>query len=156
MPETMLAVRYNRRVGAVDRIFSLLRRREFPISGMTLERTHEPEIDRMTITVSDPSAVTQISRHLNRLADVLDVEPRSSDAVTREYALVRIRCTPKQRTEVMPVLAAFGAQALKLTADRLVLEAAGTGRQLDSLVSALDPYGIEELARTSALGVATA
>ena len=44
MTEATLAILYNQRVGAVDRIFSLLRRRDYPVGGITLERTHRPEI----------------------------------------------------------------------------------------------------------------
>jgi len=154
MTDATLAVRYTERVGAVDRIFSLLRRREFPVGGITLERTHQPGIGRMTVMVSEPEAVTQITRHLSKLADVVEVEAGQGDAVRREYALARISCMPQQRAEVMPILAAFKATPLGVESEHLVLEASGSGDHLDSLFAALTPYGIEELARTSPLAIA--
>jgi acetolactate synthase-1/3 small subunit len=153
MAEATLAVLYNQRAGAVDRIFSLLRRREFPVAGITIERTHLPEIGRMTVLVSQPDAVTQMTRHLNRLVDVVAVERGQDDAVRREYTLARVRCSPQQRPEVLSILAVYQAEALSVTADYMVVEASGSGSDLDSLLSALSSYGIEDLARTSPLAV---
>jgi len=151
MPEASLSVLYAEHTGAVDRIFSLLRRREFPIAGVTIERTHQLGIGRMTVMVESASAINQITQHLNRLVDVVSVGRESDDAIRREYALVRIKCTPGQRVEVLPILATFQAQALSVTANHMVLETSGTGDQIDTLVSALEPYGIDQLARTNPL-----
>jgi acetolactate synthase-1/3 small subunit len=149
MPESTLTVLFTQRVGALDRIISLLRRRGFPISSMTVERTHLPEIGRMTVVVKAPEAVSQVTRHLSRLPDVVDVAAGDEEAVRREYALVRIRCAPQQRPEVVALLSAFDARVLSISAEHLLLEAAGHGAELDALFAELAPYGIEESARTN-------
>ena len=154
MPETTLTVLYTHQVGALDRIVSLLRRRGFPISGMTLEQTHLPEVGRMTLVVSQPAAVDQVQRHLQRLPDVLEADvAEDENAVRREYAMVRVRCAPQQRAEVMALLTAFEARALSMTSGHLVLEVSGSGRALDALFAELAPYGIEESARTSPIAL---
>lgn len=149
-----MAVLYTQRAGAVDRILSLLRRRGFPVGGVTLERTHRPEIGRMTVVVTQPGAVTQMSRHLSRLPDIVEVAPNAVGSVQREYAMARIGCRPQERAGVMLILEAFQARALSVTDEHLVLEAAGDSQHLDSLLRALAPYHVEDLARTSTIAMA--
>lgn len=154
MTEPTLTLLFTQQFGAFDRIISMLRRRGFPIGGVTVERTHLAEVGRMTVVVQSPEALEQVSRHLRKLPDVLEVTAVGDvDAVRREYALARIRCAPQQRAEVMALLAAFEARAVSLTAEHLVLEAAGNGAKLDALFAELAPYGIEESARTNPIAL---
>src|SRR5438309_1335153 len=51
MYEPTLTVLFTERIGALDRIVSLLRRRGFPVTGMSLERTHQSEVRRMSVGV---------------------------------------------------------------------------------------------------------
>lgn len=153
MSDSTLTVHFTQRFGAVDRIISLLRRRGFPISGMTLERTHNPSIGRMTVVVEDQAAVEQVTRHLSKLPDVIDVSTGDEEEMRREYALVRILCRPGQRAEVLALLSTVAGRAISMTTDHVVLEAAGSPGTLDRLFSALAPYGIEESARTNPMAL---
>lgn len=153
MTEATLTVHFTHRFGAVDRILSLLRRRGFPIAGLTLERTHDPAIGRMTIVVETDEAVEQVSRHLAKLPDVIDVSAGDDDELRREYALVRIRCRPEQRAEILALLSTVAGRAISMTTDHLVLEAAGNPSTLDRLFATLAPYGIVESARTNPMAL---
>jgi acetolactate synthase-1/3 small subunit len=132
---------------------SLLRRRGFPIGGVTIERTHQPDVGRMTVLVQEARATEQVRRHLDKLPDVIAVSAHDGDAVCREYALVRIRCAPHQRPELLSILEEFEARAIREAEEHLVLEAAGPTARLDAFFAALEPYGIEESARTSPLAL---
>jgi acetolactate synthase-1/3 small subunit len=153
MPDATLSLVYAQRTGAVDRILSLLRRRGYPVGGITLERTHRPELGRMTVMVTRPEALEQMQRHLGKLADVVEVGGDQENTVRREYALSRIGCTPGQRVELAPLLDAFHARALSFSQTHVVVEASGSREHLDGLFSALAPYGIEDLARTSTIAM---
>ncbi len=161
MPESVpeaaspaITLLFTQRTGALDRIISLLRRRGFPIAGMTVERTHQADVGRMTVVVEHPKALAQVSRHLQKLPDVLEVTTAADgDAVQREYALARIQCRPAQRAEVMALLSAYGARAVSMTSDYVVVEASGPGTELDALFAELASYGIEESARTSPMAL---
>jgi acetolactate synthase-1/3 small subunit len=153
MKESTLTVHFSQRFGAVDRILSLLRRRGFPIAGLTLERTHQPEVGRMTVVVEGVEAVDQVSSHLRKLPDVIDVSAGDEDEVRREYCLARIRCEPRQRAEVLALLSSVAGRAISITRHHLVLEAAGGPATLDRLFFALEPYGIEESARTNPMAL---
>lgn len=153
MTQPALTVHFTDRVGSLDRILSLLRRRGFPLSGITLERTHQPGIRRMTVGVNLESALPQVRRHLARLPDVISVSVADETDMHREYAMARVRCTPDQRAEIFPLLDAFDARPLSVTAGHILIEATGFGPQLDALFAALETYGIEESARTSPMAL---
>ena len=125
------------------------------IVDVAVERTHQPGVGRMTLAVRQSSTLPQISRHLRRLADVLDVTVSDDQAVHREYYMIRVRCSPQQRPEVITILNAFQASPLSLTANHMVVEATGYTPQIDALFAALSTYGIEEAARTSPIAIRT-
>lgn len=147
MHETAITLCYCNRAGTLDRIIGLLRRRGFPIGGMTVERTHRADVNRMTITVERDEVVPQMCRHLERIPDVLEVG-RADGTLCREYALARISCGPAQRSEVMTILSAYHAHPLAIGADHLVIEVTGFRDHLDALFAALTAYGVDDVART--------
>jgi acetolactate synthase-1/3 small subunit len=154
MTDPMLTLRFQHRPGAFDRIVSLLRRRGFPVSGMTLERTHQAGIGRMTVVVDQPAMLEQVARHLRKLPDVLEVTTAGDDeAVRREYALARIRCTPEQRSEATALIEIFDGRVVSAEQDQMVIEATGAGAKLDELFANLERFGIEDSARTSAIAL---
>ncbi len=152
MSETMLTVRYSARPGAMDRVMSLLRRRAFPVTGVTLERTQNRDIARMTVTVERPDAVEQVRRHLQKLPDVLDVSPCAPDTC-REYALFRICCADGERERVVGQVQMAGGRIISEMPGYLVVEASGTAEQIDALLVTLDGFGIDEMARTASMAL---
>ena len=104
MSESTLTLRFAEGTGAVDRIIGLLRRRGFPIAGMTLERTHADGVGRMTVVVDGEDHIEQVTRHLRRLPDVLEVTNAGAGTIQREYALARVHCTASQRSDLEAVI----------------------------------------------------
>lgn len=154
MPDPTLTLLFTQRFGALDRILSLLRRRGFPVQGISVERTNHPDLGRMTVVVGNTGALEQVRRHLQKLPDVVEITAMESEhSVQRAYALGRVRSTPQRRPELMALLAAHSARILSTHADHLVLEATGTEEQLDQLFAELEPFGLDEAARTSALAM---
>lgn len=152
MTDAAMTLLFSQRVGALDRIISLIRRRSFPIHGLSVERTQREDIGRMTVIVERRDALEQMRRQLIRLPDVLEVSmPEEDNSVRREYTMLRVRCAPEQRAEVNTLLTAFDARVVSTTEDYLVVEAAGDGGALDALHAELAPHGIEESARTSSI-----
>jgi acetolactate synthase I/III small subunit len=151
--ESTLTLRFAEGTGAVDRIIGLLRRRGFPIAGMTLERTHADGVGRMTVVVSGADHIEQVSRHLRRLPDVLEVTNADAGTIQREYALVRIHCVPDQRPDLEAVIQRYGGRVISTGSDYLAVEASGHRDELDAMFSELVPYGIEESARTNPMAL---
>jgi acetolactate synthase I/III small subunit len=151
--ESTLTLRFTEGSGALDRIIGLLRRRGFPIAGMTLERTHSDGIGRMTVVVNGHEQMEQVARHLRRLTDVMDVTNASDGTIQREYALARVHCTPEQRSELEAVIQGHGGRIISTGNDYLAVEVSGRRDDLDAMFSELMPYGIEESARTNPMAL---
>jgi acetolactate synthase-1/3 small subunit len=151
--ESTLTLRFAEGSGALDRIIGLLRRRGFPISGMTLERTHADGVGRMTVVVDGHDHMEQVARHLRRLPDVMEVTYAGVGTIQREYALVRVHCTREQRSDLEAVIQAHGGRIISTGDDYLAVEISGRRDDLDAMFSELVPYGIEESARTNPMAL---
>lgn len=157
MTDATVTVHFQQRFGAFDRISSLLRRRGFPIAGITVERTQRDDVGRMSVGVRGEAAIEQVRRHLEKLPDVLEVQVHlEGSSVRREYALVRLRRDPGREDAVLAVLAEHGARVVNSSATELVAEASGSHPAMDTLFAALAPYGIEECARTNTIALSHA
>jgi acetolactate synthase-1/3 small subunit len=153
MTDRTLTVYFQQRLGAFDRITALLRRRSFPITGVTVARTHQNAIGRLTVAVGTPNAIEQVRRHLQRLPDVLEVQVHHEDAcVQREYALIRVR----RNVAIGDVLQGQDARIVAEMPDEMVIEASGTHDAIDTLFATLEPFGIEESARTNPITISYA
>ncbi len=153
MSEATLTLRFSEGTGAVDRIIGLLRRRGFPIAGMTLERTHADGVGRMTVVVDGLNHIEQVTRHLRRLPDVLEVTNAGAGTIQREFALARVHCVPDQRSELEAIIQHYGGRVISTGEEYLAVEASGRRDELDAMFSELMPYGIEESARTNPMAL---
>jgi acetolactate synthase I/III small subunit len=154
MSETTLTVYFQQRFGAFDRIASLLRRRGFAVSGITLERTHRQDLGRLTLGIGVQETVEQVRRHLEKLPDVVEVTVHAAgDTLQREYALLRVHCESEQEGSLQRVLDRHGARAVGAEPGRLMVEASGTQSTMDALFADLTPFGIEESARTNPIAL---
>src|ERR1017187_2789174 len=89
--------------GALMRVTGLLTQRGYNIESLTVARTHDPELSRMTIVVDVDAALRQqVIKQMNRLINVLQATDLTDlPAVVRELVLVRIRTTMESRTAVL-------------------------------------------------------
>ena len=136
--------------GVLNRVASLMRARNFNIESLAVSHTDQPDISRMTITLrADDVAVEQAAKQLYRLIDVLKVQDVTSEAtVEHELALVKVRATDRNRLEIIKIVELAHGRVVDLAADAVIVEAAGTEADVDSLVALLRNYGIKELVRT--------
>ena len=111
MQHTLIALVENK-PGVLNRISSLFRRRGFNIDSLTVGRTDQPDISRMTIVVSgDDRVLEQMEKQLNKLIDVIrvsDIPPE--DSVNRELALIKVGVDSTTRAEVMQIVDIFRAK----------------------------------------------
>src|SRR5471030_1587582 len=79
--------------GALMRVTGLLSQRGYNIESLTVARTLDPEISRMTIAVDvDGTQRQQVIKQMNKLINVLQaIDLTETPSVVRELVLVRIR-----------------------------------------------------------------
>src|SRR5579885_3843900 len=88
--------------GALMRVTGLLTQRGYNIESLTVARTLDPELSRMTIVVDvEDNQRAQVIKQMNKLINVLQAtDLTDSPAVCRELVLLRVRTPQESRTEV--------------------------------------------------------
>ena len=133
----------------------LFARRGFNIDSLTVGRTENPDISRMTITLMGGEAVLeQFTKQLNKLEDVLRVlllDPK--EAVYRELVLIKVKATAENRSTINEVVKIFRSKIIDVSQDTLTIELTGDDSKLNALIKLLEEYGIKELVRTGVCGL---
>jgi acetolactate synthase-1/3 small subunit len=141
--------------GVLNRVSSLVRRRDYNIESLTVGHTGTPGVSRMTIVVdADPAAASRIEANLYKLVHVLRVENVTDvPAVYRHLALIKVGATADSRSQVMQLVDVFRARVVDVAADSLMIEITGTDDKIDGLLEVLRPFGVLEVAKTGRLAM---
>ncbi len=141
--------------GVLARIAGLISRRGFNIDSLAVGPTEHTTISRMTIVVDvEPVALEQVTKQLNKLIEVLKVVELDPEAsVQREIVLIKVRCEPSSRVELVQIADLFRAKVVDVAHDSLVIEATGTPGKLVALLDVLEPYGVRELVQSGLVAV---
>lgn len=136
--------------GVLSRIAAVFSRRGYNIDSLVVSPALNGKYSRMTITAcGDHSTLEQIIKQLNKLIDVLEAQEYDSEGVVeRELALVKVRLTDENRSEVLQVIAHFEGQTCDLTQGAVVVQVTGPSSRVDTFVEMCRGYGLLELSRT--------
>lgn len=140
----------------LNRILSLFRQRSFAIESLSIGKTHEAGIMRLTMVVDGArSAVEQVTKQLYKVIEVRKVSDLTEDArIERELALIKVSCkTSTQRAEVMQIVDIYRARIVDVATGSLMVEVTGPTDKVDSLVELVKPYGVKELVRTGVVAM---
>jgi acetolactate synthase-1/3 small subunit len=146
----ILSVSVLNKPGVLTRVAGLFSRRNFNIESLNVGKTENPEISRMTIVVrGDQKVLEQVTKQLHKLINVLKITELDKNAIVeRELILIRVKCTRKQRSEIIQIADTFRAQIVDVAPDSLMIEATGTEDKLEALTELLRDFGIAEFVRT--------
>ena len=141
--------------GALMRITGLLSARGYNIESLTVARTLDPALSRMSIVVDvDASLRSQVIKQMNKLINVLQAaDLTDASAVKREMALVRIRTTLQNRTAILKEAEIFGARVVDQSTEGFALEATGDPEKLDEFIDVMQSYGEIEVTRSGIVAV---
>jgi acetolactate synthase-1/3 small subunit len=141
--------------GVLNRIASLFRRRNFNIVSLTVGRTHEPGISRMTVVVeADEAKARRIEANLYKLVNVLSVEDITNEPnIVRDIALIKVKAPPEKRSEVLQLCQVFRARAVDVGPDTLVVEITGDQDKIVGLLTILEPFGVLEMVQSGTVAM---
>jgi acetolactate synthase I/III small subunit len=142
--------------GALMRVTGVLSARGYNIESLTVARTLDPELSRMSIVVDiEPSQRGQVIKQINKLINVLQaVDLTEASAVRRELALVWIRTTNRDdRATILKEAEIFGARAVDSSVEGFALEATGDPDKIDSFIRVMERYGEIEVTRSGSVAV---
>jgi len=136
--------------GVLNRIASLFRRRAFNIESLTVGRTSEPGISRMTLVIdSDQTSTERVTAYLYKLVNVLQVEDLgATPSVSRDLALVKVAVAGHDRGQLLRVVDETRAHIVDSGDQTMTLEITGEPQHVDGVLSRLEPLGIIEMVRT--------
>ncbi len=136
--------------GVLNRVVSLFRRRAFNVESLSVGHSETAGVSRMTIEVDTERVPARIvESNLRKLLPVLEVQDVTHmPAVSRELALIRVKCGPAERAQIASLISIFRGRIIDVAIDSVMVEVTGEVGKVDGLVELLKPHGILEMVRT--------
>ena len=137
------------------RVTGVLSARGYNIESLTVARTLDPEVSRMTIAVEVDSALRQqVIKQMNKLINVLQASDLTeAPAVRREMVLLRVRASMQDRAAILKEAEIFGARAVDSSVEGFALEATGDPEKLDEFIDVMNSYGEIDVTRSGLVAV---
>ncbi len=141
--------------GALSRVVGLFSARGYNIETLTVAPTEDLTLSRMTVvTLGSPDVIEQITKHLNRLIEVVKVVDLTEGAHTeRELMLIKVRAVGKEREEMKRMADIFRGRIIDVTDKAYTIELTGNQDKNQAFIDALDRSAILETVRTGVCGI---
>lgn len=155
MKKHIIAVLLENEAGALSRVVGLFSARAYNIESLTVAPTEDATLSRMTIQTSgSDEVIEQITKHLNRLIEVVKVINLTEGAYTeRELMMVKVRAVGKEREEMMRMAEIFRGRIIDVTDKSYTIELTGDITKNDAFLQAIDRVDILETVRSGASGI---
>jgi len=155
MKRHIISILLENEAGALSRVAGLFSARGYNIETLTVAPTEDASLSRMTVvSTGSDDVIEQITKHLNRLIDVVKVVDLSEGAhIERELMLVKVRATGKEREEMKRMAEIFRGRIIDVTDKTYTIELTGDVAKLDAFIEAIDRALILETVRTGASGI---
>ena len=142
--------------GALSRVAGLFPQRGYNIESLTVAPTEDPTLSRLTLTtLGDDHKIEQITKHLNKLIDVVKLVDLTEGAhIERELMLIKVKASGAQRAEVKRCVDIFRGQIIDVTATVYTIQLTGTSDKLDAFYEAVGEASILEVVRSGVSGIA--
>ncbi len=155
MKKYTIGILVSNQFGVLTRISGMFSRRGFNIDSLVVGVTEDPKLSRMTITMtgSDDDR-NQIIKQLEKLHDVyVAKEMVPEEIVSRELILIKVKCTPQTRSEILDAVSIFRTKIIDYTAESLCIEVTGETTKADAFIELMKSYGIIEMCRTGSVSL---
>jgi acetolactate synthase-1/3 small subunit len=150
--EYVLSLLVNNRPDVLARIAGTLGGKGYNIDSLCVDVTMNPDISKIILTTrASKIMIGRVINALNKLVDVIKVENLSEvEAIKREMVLIRMNLMKETKPELMKVLDRLNCKILTFNTDHCVLQFTGSRDDVDKVLAALKPLGIDDIARTGA------
>ena len=151
----LLAILLENEAGALSRVVGLFAQRNYNIETLTVAPTDDRTLSRITLlTHGDAGKMEQITKHLNRLIEVVKViDLTDGDHIERELMLIKVRAVGEGRAEVKRASDVFRGQIVDMTQDAYTIQLTGPSEKLDAFIRVLGDTTILEVVRSGVSGV---
>jgi len=141
--------------GALSRVVGLFSQRGYNIESLTVAPTEDPTLSRLTLTtLGDDHKIEQITKHLNKLVDVVKLVDLTEGAhIERELMLIKVKASGAQRAEVKRCVDIFRGQIIDVTSSLYTIQITGASDKLDAFLQAVGDAAIIEVVRSGVSGI---
>jgi acetolactate synthase-1/3 small subunit len=149
-PTRTISILVENRFGVLSRVAGLFSARGYNIESLTVARSSQPGLSRITMVVKCESALAQqILKQVNKLVDVVEaVDLTEANCVERELVLVRVRAPEERRTTLLVEAEIFRARVVTATPENYVFEVTGDTGKVEAFLDVVRSYGIDDMVRT--------
>ena len=141
--------------GALSRVVGLFSARGYNIETLTVAPTEDWTLSGLTlVTMGSDDVIEQITKHLNRLVDVIKVvDLTEGPHIERELMLIKVRAVGKEREEMKRMADIFRGRIIDVTDKAYTIELTGNQEKVQAFIDALDRSAILETVRTGVSGI---
>ena len=142
--------------GALSRVVGLFSQRGYNIETLNVAPTEDPTLSRLTLTtLGDDHIIEQITKHLNKVIDVVKVVDLSEGAhIERELMLIKVKATGAQRAEIKRCTDIYRGQIIDVTPSQYTIMVTGTADKLDAFIESVGDAAVVEVVRSGVAGLA--
>jgi acetolactate synthase-1/3 small subunit len=142
--------------GVLANVAGMFAARGFNIDSLVVGRTEDDELSRMTVIVDgDMNVIRQVQQQLAKLVPVARVRDLTASAyVERDLALVKIDAPAEKRHELTELVNMFRGNIVDVGPESMTVEISGREEKVEAFVDLVQPYGVQELARTGVIAIA--
>jgi acetolactate synthase-1/3 small subunit len=150
--EYILSLLVNNKPDVLARIAGTLGGKGYNIDTLCVDVTLNPDISKIILaTKATKIMIGRIIDALNKLVDVVKVDNLSEvEAIKREMILIRMNLLKETKPELMKIIDMLNCKILTFNTDHCVLQFTGSREDVDRVLVALKPLGIDDIARTGA------
>jgi acetolactate synthase-1/3 small subunit len=151
----VISVLLENKPGALLRVTGLLSARGYNIESLTVARTLDPTLSRMSIVVDvEPALRAQVIKQMNKLVNVLQaMDLTEAPAVARELVLLRVRAPMSSRTSILKEAEIFHARVVDSSTEGFALEVTGEVEKLEEFIDIMRAYGDIDVTRSGLVAV---
>lgn len=141
--------------GVLAHVAGMFAARAFNIDSLTVGRTEDPTLSRMTIVViGNDKTVEQVRKQLAKIITVVKVQDFAGlDVVARDLMLISVACPPEKRPEVLALIEMFTAKVVDIATKYVMVEVSGPESKIEAFIEACRPYGIKNMVRTGSVAM---
>ena len=151
----IISVLVANRPGVLAHVAGLFSSRAYNILSLAVGETENPDVSRMTISVSgDDATLEQVRKQLGKLIDTIKVQDFSGrDFIQRDLLLVKVSAPAGKRNEIFELCDVFRGKVVDIGTRHVILEIAGPEVKIEAILQLLKPYGIKEVARSGRIAM---
>ncbi|WP_455645961.1 acetolactate synthase small subunit [Methanosphaera sp.] len=142
--------------GVLQRVSGLFTRRNFNIDNISVGKTEDTSISRITIrTTGDNQILEQITKQLNKLVEVIKVrELKPENTIKRQLVLMKVHAADETiKTEIIQYTKIFRGHIIDVTPKSVIIQITGDISKITAFTDLMKPYGIKELAKTGVTAI---